>query len=508
MGKGDTPLGIHVDRLAAAAPDETAIVCDGIVLTRAELAANANRLAHRFAESGVTFGSMVTIGLPNSFHFYEAVIAAWKVGAIPQPVSHRLPAAELRSIVELANSAVVVGLDPGDGRPWLPEDSLGSGAGASSPMPAVTSPAWKAPTSGGSTGRPKLIVSTNPGTFEAVTAAGESLRIGANEVFLCTAPLYHNSPFAYSLIALLLGGSIVLMPRFDAAASLELAERHRATWVYLVPTMMHRILRLPEAERLARDLSSVQTFYHGAAPCPPSVKQAWIDWLGPDSIVELYSGTEAQSFTWITGREWLAHRGAVGRVMRGEMVIRDENGNSLATGTIGEVWMRPPPGAVTYQYVGATAKRDGDWESLGDMGWFDEDGYLYLTDRQSDMILIGGSNVYPAEIEAALSEHPAVLSACVIGLPDKEYGNIAHALVETTRAVSDDEFRRHLSERLDPHKIPRTFERSTVPLRDDAGKVRRSSLRAERLLAQDRIASKGDPWSPDGPTVHNGTSPT
>jgi bile acid-coenzyme A ligase len=170
-------------------------------------------------------------------------------------------------------------------------------------------------------------------------------------------------------------------------------------------------------------------------------------------------------------------------VVQGEMRVAGADGEEVPPGTVGEIWMRPPPDRVTYRYVGAEpVARDG-WESLGDMGWFDEDGYLYLADRQTDMILVGGANVYPAEVEAALDEHPAVLSSCVIGLPDEDYGNVVHAILETREDVSDEDLRAHLAARLVTYKLPRTFERSTEPLRDDAGKMRRSALRAARLPA-------------------------
>ncbi len=481
------PLGVAFDRLAADEPEAPAVTCRGRTHTRAEIARRSNQLARRLSSLGAGEGSLVTIGLPNGVGFYEVTLAAWKIGAIPQPVSPRLPPPELAALIEVADPAVVVGLEAGDGpyaggRRWLPAADVRDPGGVDDgPLPPVVSPSWKAPTSGGSTGRPKLILAGAPALLDHVVAAAPMLRIGERETFLCTGPLYHNGPLLFSLTALLRGGHVVVMERFDASASLQLVERHRVTHMYLVPTMMSRILRLPAEERLARDMSSLRTAYHLAAPCPPYVKQAWIDWLGPDVIAELYAGTEAQAATVIDGSEWLAHRGSVGRVVMGEMRVAGADGAVLPPGEVGQVWMRPPPGLVTYRYVGAAAvERDG-WETLGDMGWFDEDGYLYLADRLSDMILVGGANVYPAEIEAALDEHPAVLSSCVIGLPDDDYGNVVHAIVETQSGVSDEELRAHLAARLVPYKLPRSFERTSEPLRDEAGKLRRYALRQARL---------------------------
>jgi bile acid-coenzyme A ligase len=477
-----TPLGAGFDQLAAAEPDAAAISFEGRTLSRRQLARRSNQLARRLQTFGVTAGDMVTIGLPNGPAFFEATLAVWKLGAVPQPVSYRLPVPELSALIEVANPKVVIGLEPADGRPWLagpePLDAFDDGA-----LPAAVSPTWKAMTSGGSTGRPKLIVTTTPAITEFVAAGGPLLRIGPGETLLCTGPLYHNGPFLFSFTALLQGGHVVVMARFDPARALELVERYQVTYLYLVPTMMSRILRLPDDERLARDMSSVRTAFHLAAPCPPHVKQAWIDWLGPEVIAELYAGTEAQAVTVIDGAEWLAHRGSVGRVVLGEMRVMDAAGEEAPPGTVGEIWMRPPSDRATYRYIGAQAVARQGWESLGDVGWFDEDGYLYLADRQTDMILVGGANVYPAEVEAALDEHPAVLSSCVIGLPDEDYGNAVHAIVETRAGVSDEELRAHLAARLVSYKLPRTFERSQEPLRDDAGKMRRSALRAARLPA-------------------------
>jgi bile acid-coenzyme A ligase len=187
--------------------------------------------------------------------------------------------------------------------------------------------------------------------------------------------------------------------------------------------------------------------------------------------------------TIISGAEWLEHRGSVGKVVAGEMKAVGEDGQDLPAREIGEIYMRPPEGApATYKYIGATAKTlPGGWESLGDIGWFDEEGYLYLADRRTDMILVGGSNVYPAEIEAALEEHPAVQSVAVIGLPDDDLGNRVHAIVQARRAVTPEELKAHLAERLVSYKQPRSYEFVDEPLRDDAGKVRRSALRDARM---------------------------
>ena len=213
------------------------------------------------------------------------------------------------------------------------------------------------------------------------------------------------------------------------------------------------------------------------------LKEAWIGWLGPDRVLELYGGTEAQSFSIITGAEWLEHRGSVGRPLMGEMCILDPDGRELPPGQVGEIWMRrgedAPP---SYRYVGARARtRPGNWESLGDLGCKDAEGYIYLSDRETDMILVGGANVYPAEIEAALDEHPGVTSSCVIGLPDEEYGNAVHAIVQAKagQTIDLDELRTFAEPRLANYKRPREYElRAELP-RTDSGKLLKRVLRDE-----------------------------
>lgn len=474
------PVGTGFDRLAERDPDAVALHCPDGPVTRAELAAASNRAAREFAALGAGQDDLVTIGLPNGAAFYAAVLGAWKLGAVPAPVSARLPAAELAALVELADPPLVVGLEAAD-RPWLPADWTPDPALSADPLPPAVPPSWKAPTSGGSTGRPKIIVAGNAGWLDSVTQRAERLRIGADgDVFAVTAPLYHNAPFMFSLIALLRGCPLLVLDRFDGAHVLDAVVRHRAHWLYAVPTLMGRILRLPREVREAADLSSVRTLLHVGAPCPPDVKRAWIEWLGPERVVELYAGTESIAVCMIDGVEWLAHPGSVGRPTSGEIRIGDADARPLPVGEVGEVWMRHPPEAVPYRYLGAETRTIDGWETLGDMGSVDAEGYLYLADRRSDLILVGGANVYPAEVEAALGSHPDVLSCCVIGLPDEDLGQRVHAIVELAADVPDADLRAHVARRLAGYKVPGTWERVDVPLRDDTGKVRRAALRDAR----------------------------
>jgi bile acid-coenzyme A ligase len=457
--------------LAAADPAHLAVTDPDRSVTRAALEVQANRTAHALAAQGVVTGDLVTIGLPNSVEFVATVVACWKLGATPQPVSARLPQRELDAIIELAAPRVVVS----EPVPLSDDDS---------PLPDAVSNPWKAMTSGGSTGRPKLILANAPGTIDS--DAHPLLMMRRDGTHMMPGPLYHNGPFMWTATALLAGNHVVLGGKFDAERTLQLIDEHHPDSMYVVPTMMARISKLPTDVRDRYDVSSLKVIWHLAAPCPPWLKEEWINWFGAETIWELYAGTEAQAATIINGVEWLEHKGSVGKIDVNKFKIVRTDGTTAAPSEVGEVFMRASDdeSVSTYKYVGATARRmEGGWESLGDMGMIDADGYLYLSDRQTDMILAGGSNIYPAEVEAAVDEHPRVRSCAVIGLPDDDLGNRVHAIIHTDddTPIDADELRTFLAERLVRYKIPRTFEFTTEPLRDDAGKLRRSALREERL---------------------------
>jgi bile acid-coenzyme A ligase len=469
---------------AALQGERCALDHHGRALTWSQFEASTNRLARVYESLGVRQDDFVTIALPNGIAFFEACFAAWKLGATPQPISSRLPAIERDQIIELARPKLIVGRPEGTHGdiPCLPEGFEPEGSVSDAPLPERTASSLKAMTSGGSTGRPKLIVSKTPGAYDPDT---EILQIPMQGVMLIPGPLYHNGPFVWAMMALFKGCTVGVTTRFDAEDTLRTIERLKVGIVYLVPTMMRRIWALPETTRATFDLSSLKTLWHLAEPCPAWLKEKFIDWLGPDVVWELYGGTEGQGSTQIQGGDWLTHRGSVGRpVETCEMKIVGEDGSDLPAGEIGEVFLRPKEGpGTTYRYIGAEARAiDGGWESLGDLGWMDEEGFLYLADRLSDMVLVGGANVYPAEVEAAIDAYPGVRSSAVIGLPDEDKGSRLHAIIDRPDgAVDVHALLAHLSERLVRYKIPVSFEFVSEPLRDEAGKVRRKALRMERL---------------------------
>ncbi|MFD6285293.1 AMP-binding protein [Streptomyces sp. NPDC060205] len=481
------PLSEIPGAYAAGFGDTVVVRAGTATLTWSALHRGSNRVARGLLAAGATTGRIVSLLLPNSTDLVLAVFACYKAGATPQVLSTRMRPAELDAVLELADPAVLV-TEPGGTLAGHPKAVTVDGLGRRQPdgdlEPAVAA-SWKAPTSGGSTGRPKIILSGRPAVTSGFDTGMWGIEAGARA--LITAPLHHNAPFVTALSTIFLGGSVVLLTRFDAERTLSAIDDHGVDWVYLVPTMMRRIVALPDEVRDRYTLASLRSVWHCAEPCPIWLKRRWIEWLGPERIWELYGGTEAEAGCTLGGDEWLEHVGSVGRVTWGEMKLLDPDGADITEpGTAGEIHMRVTPGTdATYRYIGAEPTvRDG-WSSLGDMGRFDDDGYLYLLDRRSDMITVGGVNVYPAEIEAALVEHEQVLTAVVIGLPDADTGNRLHAIVHTPEGagVAADDIRLFLDGRLSRHKVPRSIELVHESLRDAAGKVRRSELRDRRTGA-------------------------
>ena len=478
-------IGRLIDVHAARDPAYPALSCGDVTLTRGELAARINRRARALARAGVEPDDFVAIALPNGTAFMEIAFACWALGATPAPVSHRLPALELRAILELLKPRLVVGGIAAEqaGAVVVSAEDLYDPNLSSAPLPERIARYVKAIPSGGSTGRPKVIVDHAPGMLDPDVP---SLGMQSGDTVVIPGPLYHAAPFGFGYLALAAGCHLVITPRFDAAGTLELIERHRGAWLYVVPTMMHRIWALGEQERTRYDLSSLEIVCHIAAACPIWLKEKWIEWLGPDAIWEGYSGTESIAATLIGGREWLEHKGTVGRPPPGTPIrFLGEDGQPVAPGEVGEIYFRPPSGkGSTYHYLGAEPRANGEWESYGDLGRMDEDGYLYLADRRTDLIISGGANIYPAEVEAAIDAWPGVLASVVIGLPHEDLGHRVHAIIEVKddgTALDIAALERFLDDRLATYKRPRSYEVTTDRLRDDAGKTRRSALREARI---------------------------
>ena len=468
---------------AARRPDEPAVVYGEDTLTWLELETGANRWARVLASHGVGQDDFVALTLPNGTAFHQACFAIWKLGATACVFSNRLPPREIEQIVALAAPRVILGTLPVE-VPRVPQidPSIKDAEVGAGPLPDTAPLYWKAVTSGGSTGRPKIIVDhhptrINPADHPLVRYMG----IPQGGVMLNPGPLYHNAALLMTSLSLFSGTEVIGMLRFDAEECLRLIERHRVEWMCLVPTMMHRIWTLPTETRERYDLSSLKTVWHLAAGCPVWLKRAWIDWLGAEKIWELYGGTEAGA-TVIRGDEWLLKPGSVGRVESGSAEVLGDDGRPMPTGEVGEIYL-PAEAREKFHYIGSELKTtaNGDF-SLGDLGWIDEDGYLFLADRRTDLIIRGGANIYPAEIEAALDEYPGVVSSVVLGLPCDEFGQRTHAILEVAPAHAIDliDLAKFLKERVTPYKLPESYEIIHRSLRDEAGKVRRSALKDQR----------------------------
>lgn len=427
------PIGDAFRRLAEEDPEAPAVRCGGEMITRLGLLVAAERRA-----AAIRPGSVVTVSRPNSVGFVVETVAAWLAGATPLPLSPRLPPAEREAVLALAAT------------------------------PGVGEGTWRLATSSGSTGRPKLIRAAAPALVDPDRPFAAFVPHRARQ--LVAGPLHHAAPFTYAMRGLMTGHSLVVMARFDAARWVALVRRWQITWGMLVPTMMQRIIRLPDRP----PLPSLEAVLHLGARCPEWLKRAWIDWLGPARVTELYAGTESAGLAFITGEEWLAHPGSVGRPVGGTRFrVTRPDGTDCEPGETGEIWMRRP--WPTYSYVGAQPRERDGWHSLGDAGWLDEDGYLYVADRLDDVIVTGGVNVHPADVEAVLDAHPRVRSSVVVGRPDEEYGERVHAVVDGD--VTADELAAWVAGRLDPERRPRSFQVVHRPLRDDTGKVRRRDWR-------------------------------
>lgn len=479
------PMGSIPTYHALRDPDRPYITHNRETVTRAEFDARANRRARAFAALGIGQDDKVGMRLPNGIAFFETVFGLWKIGATPVPFAPNATDEELTSYLELVQPRAIIGAPAfGSGAIEIPADFPIDQTLSADPLPDCPPTHWRIAMSGGSTGRPKLIIDQNPALADPMVPM---LCQTVDGVHINPGPLYHSGPFGLSLRGLFAGSHLVNMDRFDPVEFLGLVAEYQVNWAYLVPTMMQRIWRLPVEQRLGFDMSSLNCVFHMASACPPWLKEGWIEWLGPEKIWELYSSAESAGGTVINGVEWLQHRGSVGKVVPGaKLAIFDEDGRECAPHEVGEIYFLDERGPdAAFRYLGAERKMHGAWQTFGDLGYVDEDGYLYISDRRTDMVVSGGVNIYPAEIESALDSHPDVGSNAVIGLPDDDLGNRVHAIVQLERHASGqtsaEDLRTYLKCMLAGYKVPRSFEFVDEPLRDNAGKVRRSALRDQRI---------------------------
>ena len=500
-------------RQALAHPDKPAIVMasSGETVTFGDFEARSNRVAHLLRDAGLRRGDHIAVFIENSPQLLEIEGGAERAGLYYSLINTYLGADEVAYIV--ANSqakvlfssaarrevaAAAAAQCPGLARMlmtgpgphpagWEPYDTVITGY-PTDPLPGESLGAAMLYSSG-TTGQPKGVLRNLPEVdpdeplpVMAFVRAMFGFREGMT--YLNPAPLYHSAPQASVSAALRMGCTTIVMEHFDPEQWLALVERYRVTHCQMVPVMFSRLLRLPEEVRARYDTSSLECIVHAAAPCPVHVKQAMIDWLGP-IITEYYGATEANGFTFCTTEEWLAHPGTVGRPILGELLILDAMGNECPTGTDGTIWFR---GATAFEYFRDPVKTaesrssDGAASAVGDIGHVDADGYLYLTDRKSYMIISGGVNIYPQETENILSAHPAVQDVAVIGVPNEDLGEEVKAVVQLTDpAAAGPDLAQDLIDfcraRLAHFKCPRTVDFVPELPRSETGKLYKRILR-------------------------------
>lgn len=504
---------MHPRHFATAAPDRPAIVmaADGAATSYAELEAVANRGAQLFRSLGIVRGDTVAVWLKNVREYFEIYWAAQRAGLYLCPISSQLTPDEAAYILNDSGSKLLVTHADVPAAAALVAAraelipnvadifDLGSGLAPSwqravadhtAARIADESAGYHLVYSSGTTGRPKgirLPLSGEPADAPHMLAERMAARygIGSYSVLLSPAPLYHTAPLAYGMSAHRLGATVVIMEKFDAEEVLRLIEKHRVTFMQMVPTMFIRLLALPDEVRAHYDISSLQKIVHAAAPCPVEVKRRMITWLGP-IVYEYYGGSEGNGSTFITPQEWLDHPGSVGRADWGTLHICGEDGEEVGPNVDGLVYFE---GGWDFQYLNDPAKtRDArhplhlGWSTLGDIGHVDEEGYLYLTDRKSFMIISGGVNIYPQEAENLLIQHPEVADVAVIGVPHAEMGEEVKAVVQPKdwNAVSPDLAARLIAycrEHLSPIKCPRSVDFDPALPRHDTGKLYKQAVR-------------------------------
>ena len=485
----EVSFGRRLTEIAAERPDDIDLILaarDGTEtgISWGELESRANQIARALESRGVRQDDIVTLALPTCIEHILVTLAIWKLGATLLPLRHDQPQWEMDRLVAMAKPRVMVSDLHTASCPVLGREDLS--ATRSLPDQALedrVSNIMNLGASSGSTGHPKLIVTPFRGVVAADPSQGHSL--GLDELrILVVSPLYHVNGFAYASPPLLEGAHSIVMERFDAAQAVELIERHRISFTVMVPTMLQRIARLPDLD--ARSFASIERVVYGGAKVPEWVVDRWIELILPEAFVFIYGSSERLGFTRMTGAEWADHRGSTGRPVDVELSIRDEDGKPVRTGVVGEIYMKPlDPERRIFEYIGMAtpaATHDG-FMSIGDLGWVDEEGYLYIADRRKDMIISGGANVFPAEVETVLSEHPDVVDQVVVGIPDDEWGRRVHAIVQlkqSGRSPTAEDLRAWCKGRLTAYKVPKTYEIVDRVPRSEAGKLNRTRLAEER----------------------------
>ena len=483
--------GRRLSMLADVHPDAVAVIFaaeDGTesTLSWRLLEERSNQVARLFAERGLAEGDTVALALRNGPEHLFSTFAAWKLGASVLPIRWDLPQWERERLLDVAEAKVVVAAWENPTPGTISRGDIGATVDRDAGLLEDHVPEYtRLIATSGATGTPKIVAIPAPGIMQEDETAATVLGRQSGKRYLATSPLYHVNGWTYCYNPLLQDCQAVLMERFDAARAVDLVERYGVHYACMVPTMLIRVARLPDVS--TRDFSSIERIVCGGASAPDWVVRAWLELVPPDRFTLTYGGSENHGLVMTTGDAWLEHPGTVGKPVNAEIRIVDENGAEVPTGEIGEIRLRNRMHTTRFRYIGMpTPPPDPDgFASFGDMGSVDEDGFVYIADRRQDMIVTGGANVYPAEVEAVISEHPGVLDVVVVGLSDPEWGHRVTAVVEPADATdppTPEALRAHCRERLAPYKVPKSFETMARIPRTAAGKVSRTRL-AEDLAA-------------------------
>ncbi|GAA1007611.1 long-chain acyl-CoA synthetase [Acrocarpospora pleiomorpha] len=471
--------------IARAHPERRAVVdADGSETSFGELLAQVNAVSHGLRARGLAVGDVVAGVLPNGLDAVIMLLATAQIGLYYVPINWHLTTPEIDYIRSDCDARIVV---------YGPADVTALANGQITKNPDDRTNGTVMWYTSGTTGFPKGVQRPLTGkTPEEIMPLyawflGEVCDLQPGDaVHLVTSPMYHSAPCAHVIFALNMGHTVVIAPRFEPGTILDLIDRYQVDNAMMVPTMFHRMLHLPPEVRKNHDLSSLRQVIHTGAACPIAVKKAIMDWWGP-VLYEYYGSTESAIAFAVKPQEWLARPGTVGRAAPTfEAKVLDDNGDEVPRGEPGLLYVKSILGSFQYRKDPAktAASMRGDWYAPGDIASMDEDGYLFIRDRRTDLIISGGVNIYPAEIEAALLEHPAVADVAVIGVPDEEWGHRVVALVLPAREVTQDELLDHLRPRLARFKHPRVIEfRAELP-RTPTGKLSRSKVRADYLAGQ------------------------
>jgi long-chain acyl-CoA synthetase len=475
--------------VSPGAPDKTALVVGERSLTFASLEDRIGQVHGMLRAAGAQPGYSIAAMLPNGIEFFEVGLGAAAAGCPVVPVNWHLKRDELAWVVSDSGARLLIAhADYAETARACADNVLLVGDGyeeavaGAAPSPATWSPDYVYFTSG-TTGRPRAVERQAPTSQSGVLDGLAAMwGITGDDVYLACSPLYHAAN-GYAYTTMFQGGTVVVLPRWDARDWLRAVERHRVSVCFMVPAFFIRLLELPPDELAGTDLSSLRLVLHAAAPCPVPVKRRVLEALPHVEVWEFYGATEGGA-TRISKADWLAHPGSVGTPWPGvEVNIRDDLGNEVPAGDSGRVFIRPPGGQrFRYRHDDAKTERAwvGDAFTVGDVGHLDGDGFLYITDRAADMVLRGGVNVYPAEVEAVLQQHPDVVDCAVFGVPDDRLGEELQALVEVRRPVAPDALRDHCRAHLADFKVPRYVDIVDALPRDPVGKVLKRHLRDQR----------------------------